>query len=178
MTDDDLAARYEILRAAAAEVLHSALNRRHPAPYTAEMHTLHHVLLKSRSPSTESDAASATTGSGPSVDAPDPTRHSLAFTDYRDDGSSGPYELARLADEIRTELDSDRAPGEHVPDHPLRDVTLTQLRAMVISSLLKELAERLAPGPAVGTGEAGRDLAEIAADLGKRLINQTSAGAQ
>jgi hypothetical protein len=171
MTDDDLAAQYETLRAAAAEVLDSALSRRHPAPYTAAMHTLHGVLLESQSPSTESDESS------PAADAPDPARHSLAFTDYRDDGASGPYELARLAAEIRAELDGDRIRGEHVPDQPLRDVTMTQLRAMVISSLLHELAARLAPGPAVGAGEAGRALAEIATEFGKRLLNQTSAGA-
>ncbi|RZS40716.1 hypothetical protein EV193_10327 [Herbihabitans rhizosphaerae] len=163
MTDDDLAARYETLRAAAAEVLHSALNTRHPAPYTAELHELHRVLL---------DSPSAPAGT------PDPARHSLAFTDYREDGSSGPYELTRLTEEIRAELADDRARGEHVPDHPVRDVPLTQLRALVIGSLLHELAARLAPGPAVGVAEAGRELAEIAADLGTRLINQTSAGAQ
>lgn len=178
MTDGDLAARYETLRAAAAEVLHSALSTRHPVPYTAEMHALHRVLLESRSPAAAPGFPSAPASSGPLAGAPDPARLSLAFTDYRDDGSSGPYELARLAAEIRAELAGDRARGEHVPDHPLRDVTLTQLRAMVIGSLLKELAARLAPGPAVGVGEAGRDLAEIAADLGERLINQTSAGAQ
>ena len=49
---------------------------------------------------------------------------------------------------------------------------------MVIGSLLQELAARLAPGPAVGTDVAGRDLAEIAEELATRLINMTSAGAQ
>lgn len=172
MTEDDLAVRYETLRAAAAEVLDSALSRRHPVPYTAQLQALHRVLLESRSPST------AQAESERPADAPDPARHSLAFTDYRDDGSSaGPYELAGLAAEIRAELVGDRLRGEHVPDHPLRDVTLTQLRAMVISSLLNELAARLAPGPAVGTGDAGRELAEIAAEFAKRLLNQTSAGA-
>lgn len=165
MTDDDLAARYETLRAAAAEVLHSALNRRNPAPYTAELHELHRVLLAK-------DAPAVPAGT------PDPARHSLAFTDHREDGSSGPYELAALAEEIRADLAGDRALGEHVPEHPLRDVRLTQLRAMVVGSLLQELAARLAPGPAVGAGEDGRGLAETAAELGRRLVNQTSAGAQ
>lgn len=171
MTDDDLAARYEALRTAAVEVFDSARHSQPPAPYTAQWHELHRVLLESRSPS-------APIGSGRPADAPDPARYSLAFTDYRDDGSSGPYELTRLAADIRADLAGDRACGEHVPDHPLRDVRLTQLRAMVIGSLLQELAARLAPGPAVGTERAGSDLAEIAAELATRLINMTSAGAQ
>jgi hypothetical protein len=171
MTDDDLAARYETLRAAAAEVLHSTLKHRPPLPYTAELHELHRLLLQAQS-------LSASTGTGRPADAPDPAPYSLAFTDYREDGSAAPYELTRLAEEIRAELAGDRRCGEHVPDHPLRDVTLTQLRALVIGSLLQELAARLAPGPAVGVEETGRDLAEIAAELGTRLINQTFAGAQ
>ena len=56
MTDDEPAARYEVLRAAAADVVVSARRSRSPAPYTAEWHELH-----------------------------------------REDGSSGPYELTRLA---------------------------------------------------------------------------------
>lgn len=171
MTDDDLAARYEALLAAAVEVFDSARDPWSPAPYTAEWHELHRVLLESRSPSPPP-------ASGRPADAPDPARHSLAFTDHREDGSSGPYELTRLAADIRADLAGDRAGGEHVPDHPPRDVRLTQLRAMVIGTLLQELAARLAPGPAVGTEEAGRDLAEIAAELGTRLIDMTSAGAQ
>jgi hypothetical protein len=171
MTDDDLAARYETLRAAAAEVLYSALKHRPPLPYTPELHELYRLLLEARSPS-------APTGSGRPADAPDPARYSLAFTDYWEDGSAGLYELTKLTEEIRADLAGDRRCGEHTPDQPLRDVTMTQLRAMVISSLLPELAARLAPGAAVGTEETGRDLAEIAADLGTRLINQTSAGAQ
>lgn len=176
MTEDDLAARYETLRAAASEVLHSALNRRNPAPYTPELAALHNVLLETRPPSGHSP--SGTTGSARSDERPDPARYSLAFTDYQDDGSSGLYELPKLAAEIRADLAGDRAVGEHVPNHPLRDVTLTQLRALAIGTLLKELSERLAPGPAAGTEESGRDLADIAAEFSKRLINQTSAGAQ
>nr|WP_042193768.1 hypothetical protein [Kibdelosporangium sp. MJ126-NF4]CEL20903.1 hypothetical protein [Kibdelosporangium sp. MJ126-NF4]CTQ98292.1 hypothetical protein [Kibdelosporangium sp. MJ126-NF4] len=167
MTDDDLAARYETLRAAAADVVHSALRPRNNVPYTSAMRELHRLLLESQStpPPTESDG-------------PDPARYSLAFTDYREDGSSAPYELKTLAAEIRADLDGDRTRLEHVPDHPLRNVPLTQLRAMVISSLLDELAVRLAPGAAIGLGEEGRALAEIAADLSTKLVNQTSAGAQ
>jgi hypothetical protein len=167
MTDDDLAARYAALRAAAVEAFDAARDSRPPAPYTAEWHELHRVLLEPRPPSAP-----------PASGVPDPARHSLAFTDYRYDGSAGPYELTRLAADIRADLAGDRARGEHDPDHPLRDVRLTQLRAMVISTLLEELAARLTPGPAAGTEEAGRDLAEIAAEFATRLINMTSAGAQ
>jgi hypothetical protein len=165
MIDEDLLRRHEALRAAAADALNSALSRRHPIPvtYTAELHALHLALLECGS---ESAAV------------PDPGRYSLAFTDYRDDGSSGPYDLTTLAAELRTDLDADRAPGEHLPDQLPRDVTITPLRAMVISSLLKELAARLAPGPAIGPGDSGRALAEIAANLGERLIDQTPAGRQ
>lgn len=163
MTRDDLAARHETLRAAAAEVLHSARRHRPPLPYTPELHELHRALLEARSP----------TGPERPADAPDPARHSLACTDHREDGPARPYELTRLAEEIRADL-----AGRHSPDRPPRDVPLTQLRAMVIGSLLRELAARLAPGPAAGTEQAGRDLAAIATDLAARLFNQTSAGAQ
>jgi hypothetical protein len=173
MTDDDLAARYEALLAAADDVFVSARHSRPPKPYTAEWHELHRVLLESRSPS-----SSPPTGSGRPADAPDPARYSVAFTDHREDGSSGPYELTKLAEDLRADLAGDRAVGEHLPDQPLRDVRLTQLRAMVVSSLLTELAARLAPGPAAGTEEAGRDLAEIATEFATRLLNMTSAGAQ
>jgi hypothetical protein len=178
MTDDNLAARYETLRAAAADVLDSALDRRHPAPYTERLHALQLVLLEAQSAASASGDWSPRTGADRSADAPDPARHSLAFTDYRDDGSSAPCELMRLAAEIRADLDGDRSLDEHLPDQPLRNVTMTQLRAMVISALLNELAARVAPGPAVGAGQAGSDLAAIAVDLGARLVNQTSGGAQ
>ena len=158
MPDDDLAARFDALRAAADEVFVSERRRRPPRPYTAVWHELHQALLGS---------PQAPDGS------PDPARYSLAFT-----GDDGPYELTRLAEEIREDLAGDRGPGEHLPEHPPRDVRLTQLRAMVISSLLQELAARLAPGPAAGTEEAGRDLAEIATEFATRLMNMTSAGAQ
>jgi len=157
MTDDDLAARFDALRAAADAVFVS--ERRRQRPYTAVWHELHQALLESQPPDRPAGS-------------PDPARYSLAFTD------DGPYELTRLAAEIREDLAGDRARGEHLPEHPPREVRLTQLRAMVISTLLRELAARLAPGPAVGTGEAGRDLAEIAAEFATRLMNMTSAGAQ
>lgn len=170
MPDNDLAAQYETLRAAAAEVAYSALRTRgRGAPYSPEMHRLYRLLLETQSPSAPAESA-------PAADAIDPALYSLAFTDYRDDGSSSPYELTSLAAEIRAELDGDRAPGQHVPDHPLRDVTLTGLRAMVISALLNELATRLSPGPAVGTGETGRELAAIAVELSKRLANKAEWG--
>jgi hypothetical protein len=158
MTDDDLAAQFDALRAAADEVFVSERRRQPPRPYTTVWHELHQALLAS---------PSAPDGS------PDPTRYSLAFTD-----DDGPYELTKLAAEIRADLAGDRARGEHLPEHPPRDVRLTQLRAMVISSLLRELEARLAQGPAAGTDEAGSDLAEIAAERATRLINMTSAGAQ
>lgn len=167
MTDDDLTTRYETLRAAAAEVVHTSLRSRYRAPYTPELHALYRLLLEDQSPSESSAPADGTV---------DPARCSLAFMDYRDDGSSAPYELTRLAAEIRAELDADRTTGQHIPDHPLRDVTMTGLRAMVISSLLKELAARLSPGPAVGTAETGGDLAAIAMEFSKRLDNKAEWG--
>lgn len=145
---DELAARYEILRAAAAEVVHRGVRRRSPLPYTTELHELHRLLL--------------------GVARPESARHSLAFTDPEE---GGPYDLTKLAEKFRAELATEHLPGESV-----RKVIMTQLRAMVISSLLGELAARLAPGPAVGADESGRGLAELAAELGEFLLNQTSAG--
>lgn len=169
MTDEELTARYETLRAAAAEVVHCALITRDPAPYTPQLHALHRLLVEAQSPSAAGEST-------PEAGAPDPARYSIAFTNHRADGAAGPYELAELAAEMRAELSGDRLPGQHVPEHPLRDVKLSQLRAMVISSLLEELAARLVPGPAAGMSEAGSDLAAIATEFSKRLLNMTSAG--
>ena len=166
MTDDDLTARYESLRAAAAEVVHRALITRDPAPYTPQLNALYRLLLEAQSPA-------AAAGSEPAPSAPDPARQSLAFRNHCDDGTSAPYGLAELAAEIRAELSEDRLPAEHVPGHPSRNVRMSQLRAMVIGSLLRELAARLVPGPAVGMSEEGRGLAAIAIENSKRLLNQT-----
>lgn len=165
MPDDDLTAQYEALRASAAELVHTSLRSRYRAPYTPELNALYRLLLEDQAPPVSADSESTS-------DAIDPARYSLAFRDYRDDGSSSPYELTELAAEIRSELDGDRAPGQHVPEHPLRDVTMTGLRAMVVSSLLDELASRLSPGPAVGNAETGGDLAAIAVEFSQRLANK------
>jgi hypothetical protein len=81
----------------------------------------------------------------------------------------------RLPQRTLSLLETLAGPFQHDETALLR--ALTQLRALVIGSLLQELAVRLALGPAVGVEEAGRGLAEIAAELGTQLINQTSAGA-
>ncbi|MEU4312778.1 hypothetical protein [Nocardia sp. NPDC024068] len=49
---------------------------------------------------------------------------------------------------------------------------ITELRAMIIGSLLRELAARL------GAGTAGRNLAAVAGELADELIDQTVAGRQ
>ncbi len=171
MTDEDLAARYEQLLAASAEVVHSALISRYRAPYTPELDALYRLVLEAQTRSSPRAADPV-----PAPGAVDPALHSLAFTFHGDDGTSGPYALARLGSEIRAELDADRVRGEHVPDHPLRDVVLTDLRAMVIAGLLRELAARLDPGPAMGPGEAGRALAAVATECGERLDNLAGMG--
>ncbi|PPK70412.1 hypothetical protein V5P93_000707 [Actinokineospora auranticolor] len=165
MTGDDLAARYEALRAAAADLVHHQTPHDPPVPYTAELDDLYQLLLAEQGSATrvESQAGS-----------PDPTRFSLAFTDFRDDGSSAPYGLVELAAELRADLAGDRARGERLRGEPLRDVHVSELRALVIGQLLQEVADRLAPGPAVGMAEAGRDLAALATELSEKLINMTS----
>ncbi|MCG8914503.1 hypothetical protein L6E12_01665 [Actinokineospora sp. PR83] len=165
MTDDDLAARYETLRAAAADVVHHQTPHYPPVPYTAELDEVYRLLL--------AEQGSATRVGSP-VGSLDPTRFSLAFTDFRDDGSSAPYGLAELAAELRADLAGDRGRGEHLPGEPVRDVHVSQVRALVIGQLLQELADRLAPGPAVGMAQAGRDLAELATEFSEKLINMTS----
>ncbi|GAA3036413.1 hypothetical protein [Actinokineospora globicatena] len=162
---DDLAARYEVLRAAAADVVHHQTPHDPPVPYTAELDELYRLLL--------ADQGSATQV-GTSAGPVDPTRFSLAFTDFRDDGSSAPYGLVELAAQLREDLAGDRGLGEHAPGEPDRDVHLSQVRALVIGQLLEEVAGRLAPGPAVGMAEAGRGLAELATKLSEQLINMTS----
>jgi hypothetical protein len=55
-------------------------------------------------------------------------------------------------------------------------VVITELRAMIIAGLLEELAARLSPGTAFGPGRSGEELARLATDLAKELLDQTFVG--
>ncbi|WP_280420620.1 hypothetical protein [Nocardia carnea] len=96
----------------------------------------------------------------------DPARHLVSLYRYEGTGRI-PISFDEEAADIRRELAADRpVRGESQP------VVITELRAMIIGSLLRELAARLGAGP------AGRNLAAIAGELADELIDQTVAGRQ
>jgi hypothetical protein len=47
---------------------------------------------------------------------------------------------------------------------------------MIVAGLLEELAARLSPGAAFGPGRSGEELARLATDLAKELLDQTFVG--
>lgn len=84
-----------------------------------------------------------------------------------------PIPLAKRATDLRRRLDGDRDLNERQPGEPSRNVVITELRAMIIASMLEELAARLSPGAAFGPGRNGEELARLATDLAKGLLEQT-----
>ncbi|TDC73670.1 hypothetical protein [Actinomadura sp. 7K507] len=87
-----------------------------------------------------------------------------------------PVSLPQQAADLRRQLDGDRALDERLPGEPSRNVVVTELRAMIVASLLEELAARLSPGVAFGPGRNGEELAQLAVDLAKELLDQTFLG--
>jgi hypothetical protein len=107
--------------------------------------------------------------------APDPFRHVLSILSYTDDGAE-PIPLERFAADKGRSLDSDRGLEDHLPGQPPRNVTVTELRAMIIARLLRELAARISPGAAFGPGRSGLALAKVATDLAEELVADTIVG--
>ena len=106
--------------------------------------------------------------------APDPAKHVLSVTRSDRHGMRRPITLTCHAQELRRELADDHL-WPNGPGRPARNVVVTEVRAVVIASLLEELAARLLPGPAFGAGTDGQELARVVADLAAELLDQALA---
>jgi hypothetical protein len=151
---DTLLRRYQALRAAARAVLDAADDDPAPSQRTTELRALARAVR-------EGDAGPRQLEPRPSVD---PARHVLSMRRYDTGEPGSPITLARHARELRRDLESDQ---------PARSVVVTEVRAVVIASLLEELAARLSPGPAFGAGTGGEELARIVGQLAAELLDQT-----
>jgi hypothetical protein len=106
----------------------------------------------------------------------DPDRHLLSMRDYQGGVPGGaPYSFLAEARSIRRSMTAD-----DVAEHPAGEwpdawnPTLTELQAMIVATLLQELAARLA-----ATGDpGGQELAAVARDLAGEVLAPTFAGAQ
>ncbi|MCX4732729.1 hypothetical protein [Streptomyces sp. NBC_01363] len=113
--------------------------------------------------------------SGEKCGGPDPFEHALAARRYADQQAQ-PISLSQRAAELRHRLDGDRDLDKRQRGEPSRNVVITELRAMIVAGLLEELAARLSPGAAFGPGRSGEELAHLAADLAKELLDRTFVG--
>lgn len=106
----------------------------------------------------------------------DPFEYSLTAKRYVD-RQAEPIALPQRAADLRRRLAGDRRLDEPLlPGRPPRNVVITELRAMIVAGLLQELAARLSPGAAFGPGRSGVELASLATDLAKELLDQTFVG--
>lgn len=162
MVEQDLNLRYAQLRAAAIAVFDVGAELLDcPESLRRRLVALHRVIQGDASPA----------GSTPTVD---PSRHMVSLLKY-EDREKFPIPLEQEAAEIRRQLDGDQPSDERRPD-PDGTVVLTELRGMIIGSLLRELAARLLPGAAFGPGGEGTALSEVATDLSWEVLNQTFVG--
>jgi hypothetical protein len=166
MSEDGLTGRHESLRAAAVEVLEAA--PRGEAELAAALERLRDAL-RGEAPASPPE---------PGRPVLDPFEHYLTRLRYERDQPPAAITLERMAVELRHRLDNDRSLDDRLPGDPDRNVTVTELRAMVVGALLKELAARLSPGPAFGPGRSGQPLAGVAEALAKELLDQTFVGMQ
>ena len=166
MTDRELQHRYEALRRAAAAALDAT------AADDAPVSVLHQRKLNA--------LEQALHGDGPwdavTREVVDPGRHLLSIRDYHSGVPGGiPYPFAENAQSIRRSMAADDAAEHPVGDWPNDwDPTLTELEAMIVATLLQELAARL-----TATGDpGGAELAAVARDLADEVLAPTFAGRQ
>jgi hypothetical protein len=166
MTDGELERRYEALRRAAAAVLEvTAADAAPVSPaYQKKLDALEQTLH----------------GHGPrnalSREILDPDRHYLSMRDYQGGVPGGiPFSLADRAQSIRRSMAKDDVADHRIGDWPNDwDPTLTELQAMIVATLLQELAVRL-----TATGDpGGEELAAVALELADEVLAPTFAGAQ
>lgn len=163
MSQDGLTGRYEALRTAAARVLEAA--PRGEDQLATALEGLRDALRGEPPP----DAGR------PDLD---PFVHYLTELRYTQGEPAQAITLDRMAVELRRQLDNDRRLDDRLPGAPDRNVTITELRAMVVGGLLEELAARLSPGAAFGPDRNGEALAGVAAALAGELLDQTFVGRQ
>ena len=166
MTDGETAQRYEVLRQAAAAVLEATpadtttLSRTYRLPVEALAQT-----LEGRGPQ-----------SATAREIQDPDAHFLTMRNYGGDVPHGvPFSLADRAQSIRRSLALDDAtPEPRGYDPDVFEPTLTELQAMTVATLLRELAARL-----TATGDpGGADLATLTLQLADEVLAPTFVGAQ
>jgi hypothetical protein len=168
MTDDGLARLHEALRQAVAAVIDAAAadEAALPPAYRSKLSVLENTL--------NGTASESPVGGGSAIQ--DPDVHMLSMRDYQRGVPGGaPLSLGDRARGIRASLAGDDAaeppqeewPFDHVP-------VLTELQAMVVATLLQELAARLT----AGSDEGGAELARIALELADEVLAPTFVGAQ
>ncbi|GAA3036399.1 hypothetical protein [Actinokineospora globicatena] len=164
MSGDELADRYARLRRAAAALLEVTA--------VAEVSVVHQRKLDGLAAAlAESGAAGATTR-----ELVDPSLHLLCSRNYQGGAPDGaPRPFAGEAQGIRESLALDDATEEPPGEWPdVWDPALTEVQAMVVGTLLRELAARL-----VATGDpGGRELAVVVGELADEVLAPTFVGAQ
>lgn len=166
MTDGELERRYEALRRAVAAVLEvSAADATPVSPaHQKKLAALEEALRGHGS----RDAVHP--------EILDPDRHYLTMRDYQRGVPGGaPFPFADRAQSIRRSLAKDDVADHRVGDWPNDwDPTLTELEAMIVATLLQELAARLS-----ATGDpGGEELSAVALELADEVLAPTFAGAQ
>jgi hypothetical protein len=104
----------------------------------------------------------------------DAMRHYLSRLEYSRITESAPSTLDEQAAEMATQLSAGRKVNQARPDD--YNIELSEPRAIVLASLLLELAARLRPGAAFGPSRQGEALAEVATGLADELLDQTALG--
>lgn len=166
MTDGGLERRYEALRRAVAAVLEATAADATPVSpaHQDKVDALERALRGHGS-------RNAVTR-----EILDPDRHLLSLRDFQRGVPGGaPYPFADEARSIRRSMAADDAAEHPVGDWPNDwDPTLTELQAMIVATLLQELAARLA-----ATGDpGGEELAAVTLELAAEVLAPTFAGAQ
>jgi hypothetical protein len=166
MTDGEFERRYKVLRRAAAAVLESTAAAGTPVV------PVHQRRLDALEQALNGPGSQDATTRG----IVDPSRHLLNMLDYQSGVPGGaPFPLAERAQSIRRSIAMDDAaedPRGYWPDD--WNPTLTELQAMIVATLLQELAARL-----VATDDpGGRELATVVLELADEVLAPTFAGAQ
>ena len=163
MTGDELVDRYARLRRAAAALLEVTA--------AVEVSVVHRNKLDGLA------AALAESGaSGAAVrEVVDPSLQLLSLRNRKNDRAGVPYSLAGRAQDIRERFAFDDVTEEPRGEWPdVWDPTLTEVQAMVVGTLLRELAARL-----VATGDSGgRELAVVVGEVADEVLAPTFVGAQ
>ncbi|MET8451634.1 hypothetical protein [Streptomyces sp. NPDC005209] len=162
MQGDAVRDEYAQLRAAAIRLLDAMSDPQNPSRSVEDARRNLDAVLNTGTPQRP----------GTEREEPDPFEHSLAARRYTGRRAQ-PISLSQRAAELRNQLANDRGLEERQPGEPSRNVVITELRAMIVAGLLEELAARLSPGAAFGPHRSGEELARLATDLAKELLDQT-----